>query len=91
MKLQFDSNQQYQIDAINSAVDLFNGQPLDKGDFELEMECQNGQMLLGGELVIGNQLLLDNESIFKNLYEIIERNGLNMKWGKSKLGRGRME
>ncbi len=35
MKLHFDSNQQYQIDAINSVVKLFEGQPLNKSEFEL--------------------------------------------------------
>ena len=33
MKIKFESNQQYQIDAVNSIVNIFDGQPLDKGDF----------------------------------------------------------
>ena len=38
MKLKFDSSQQFQLDAIASIVDLFDGQPLNKGDFSVEIE-----------------------------------------------------
>ena len=34
MKLQFDKNQSYQIDAVQSIIDLFEGQYLNKSDFE---------------------------------------------------------
>jgi type III restriction enzyme len=33
MKLQFEANQQYQLDAINAAVDLFKGQPAGASGF----------------------------------------------------------
>jgi len=29
MKIQFDPKQQYQLDAVNAVVDLFDGQPLE--------------------------------------------------------------
>ncbi len=33
MKLHFDPNQQFQLDAINSVVGVFEGQPLNHGGF----------------------------------------------------------
>jgi hypothetical protein len=33
MKFQFDANQDFQSDAINAAVDLFKGQPVEEIDF----------------------------------------------------------
>ena len=67
MKLQFDPNQPYQIDAVNSTVDIFKGQPLNKGDFEVELNQPEGQLLHHGEIVIGNNLLLAQETVLENL------------------------
>jgi type III restriction enzyme len=38
MKLQFDPKQEYQIKAINAIVDLFDGQPISRGDFSIAIE-----------------------------------------------------
>jgi type III restriction enzyme len=76
MKIQFDSKQQYQLDAVNSTVGLFNGQPLDKGDFELEIKKNSGQMIIEGGFVVGNNLLIKEEEIIKNLHTIQEQNKL---------------
>ena len=38
MKLHFDSNQEYQIDAISAVTELFEGHPLSEpGDFEFSL------------------------------------------------------
>ena len=33
MKLHFDPNQQYQLDAVKFIIDIFDGRPLSQGDF----------------------------------------------------------
>lgn len=57
MKLQFDSSQDYQLDAVRSVVDLFEGQPLNKGDFEVSFTQ------VGAGLV----QLEDNDQLLTNL------------------------
>jgi len=37
MNLHFESNQEYQLQAIQSVVDVFEGQPLNNGDFEFSL------------------------------------------------------
>jgi type III restriction enzyme len=37
MKIQFDSQQQYQLDAVKAVVDVFDGQPLAEGQFETSL------------------------------------------------------
>ncbi|MDR1452344.1 MAG: DEAD/DEAH box helicase family protein, partial [Candidatus Margulisbacteria bacterium] len=64
MKLHFDSTQQYQLDAIQAIVDLFEGQPLNKGDFEITF--QDGSLKFDSRGV-GNNLILAEEQILKNL------------------------
>ena len=34
MKLEFDGHQDYQLEAIKAVIDIFDGQPLAKGNFE---------------------------------------------------------
>ena len=79
MKLQFDPKQEFQIDAVNSVVDLFDGQPLNNGDFTISFEAK-GQGLFGSqvqtELGLGNSLVIDRETILKNLNTVQDRNDL---------------
>jgi type III restriction enzyme len=78
MKIRFDSALAYQIQAVNSLVDLFEGQPLSGGDFSVELTGKDSQgSLFQSELGIGNYLALNNEKIFKNLERVQERNELD--------------
>jgi type III restriction enzyme len=38
MKLKFDPNQQFQIDAISAVTDLFDVQPLSESDLEIDFQ-----------------------------------------------------
>ncbi len=81
MKLKFDSTQEYQIQAVNSFIDLFDGQPLNQGDYTIEINAKAdiGQQLstIQTELGIGNHLAIDEDTILKNLHNIQERNDLD--------------
>lgn len=81
MKLKFDSTQEYQIQAVNSFIDLFDGQPLNQGDYTIEInaKAEIGQQLstIQTELGIGNHLAIDEDTILKNLHNIQERNDLD--------------
>lgn len=39
MKIQFDSQQQYQIDAVNAVLDVFDGQPLAQAGTVRDRSC----------------------------------------------------
>jgi len=73
MKLHFDPNQQFQLDAINSIVDIFEGQSLNQGDFSFSISTENYMFQEGG---VGNQLELSEEQILKNVQEIQRKNEL---------------
>ena len=70
MKLQFDATQEYQINAVKAITDLFKGQPLNKGDFEVEIASPENQLQISNDFVIGNNLLLEDETMTKNLQSI---------------------
>jgi type III restriction enzyme len=76
MKLQFDSNQAYQLRAIASIVDIFKGQPLQTKDFEIQMKAPEDQLQMGQNFVIGNKLLLAEETLLKNLQAVQTKNEL---------------
>src|ERR1035437_3499080 len=81
MKLKFDSTLQFQTDAINSIVDLFEGQPLHKGDFTVEISSSvsTGQgSIFQTELGIANNLVLPLKTIYDNLRVIQDKNDLDL-------------
>ncbi len=67
MEFKFDSQQQYQLDAISAVVDLFEGQPADAGameaklqiDFFSKAEDQTALYIVDEVGAVGNNLLLD--------------------------------
>ena len=71
MKLHFDSKQEFQIEAIKSITDIFEGQPLNSGDFEFSLKS-NGVLLT--ENGLGNNLTLGEIQIFENVRAIQARN-----------------
>lgn len=85
---QFDSHQQYQLDAINAVADLFDGQPKDAGKLDIMLQgvvttTESVQAELAVDTAqevgaIGNKLVLDNASILANLQAVQDRNGLEV-------------
>ncbi|MCX8518790.1 MAG: DEAD/DEAH box helicase family protein, partial [Methylophilaceae bacterium] len=74
MQIKFDSNQQYQLDAVHAIVDIFDGQPLAASPFEIRMEDMGSQLF--SELGLGNQLVLDTETLLKNVQAVQTRNAI---------------
>lgn len=78
MKIKFEENLDYQLEAINSITDIFAGQETNKALFTVEKQA--GQLRLGAvenELGIGNGLLLFPEEILENLNKIQTKNGVS--------------
>jgi type III restriction enzyme len=63
MKLQFDKNQQYQLDTIQAVIDLFEGQDLNTSDFEFSLSDHATGSLQFTEAGVGiNGVLIPNQS-----------------------------
>lgn len=73
MKLQF-THQEYQAQAVQSAVKIFDGQPLAKGEFALA--GQSASVQYAGDGTIGNALLLSNEQLLANVQQVQKSNGI---------------
>jgi type III restriction enzyme len=77
MKLQFDPNLDFQREAINAVVDLFEGQQVCRTNFTVAPLKKEAQIdWLATDLGIGNRLKLLDEDIHTNVKEIQLRNGL---------------
>lgn len=77
MKLKFDSSLEYQLDAIQAVVDLFEGLLPKQSAFEISLTDMVGPMeMIHTELGIGNRLILEDYQLLKNLHEVQERNNI---------------
>lgn len=75
MKLKFDPSLQYQQDAINAIVGVFEGQPFVQTGAMAFQSIQIGG-LFQTELGMGNRLNLPDDEILKNVHRIQEENGI---------------
>jgi len=76
MKIKFDSNQQYQLDAVNAVVDVFDGQPRARGRFEVSLI--GGAAGLFEELGVGNALAIGEDALLENARTVQERNEITL-------------
>jgi len=80
MKLQFESDLDYQHAAIEAVCDLFRGQETNRTEFTVTRaagsDVQGELGLMESELGIGNRLTLLDDEIIGNLTDIQLRNGL---------------
>ena len=75
MKLHFESNQEYQLQAIQSIVDVFEGQPLSTSDYEFSLEASNTSLQFS-EYGVGNAIRLTSIEVLQNIKKIQKRNGI---------------
>ncbi|OQW39152.1 MAG: restriction endonuclease subunit R [Nitrospira sp. HN-bin3] len=78
MKLHFEPNLDYQLDAIEAVCDLFRGQEICRTEFTVTRDPMDPQNRLFemDQLGIGNRLTLLDDEIVKNLKDVQLRNGL---------------
>jgi type III restriction enzyme len=77
MKLQFDANQQYQLDAVTAVTELFDGQPRETPDYTVVDMRDWVEPLFAGqqysEIAVSNRLLLPDDRLRANARVIQER------------------
>lgn len=76
MKLKFDKKQKHQEEAIQSVVDLFEGQRLNNSYFEFSINDSGKESFQFNESGVGNNLLLSEEELFRNLIAVQKNNEL---------------
>lgn len=79
MKLHFEPNLDYQLEAIEAVCDLFRGQEICRTEFTVVQDQADPQIRMGfaeSDLGVGNRLTLLDDEIVKNLRDIQLRNGL---------------
>ena len=81
MKLQFDANQTYQLDAIAAVTDIFDGQPQGAPEYPVIDMGEWGGMFAGQqqtELGVGNRMLLSTDKLLLNVRAVQARNDIDI-------------
>ena len=81
MKLQFDPNQPFQLDAVAAVTDLFDGQPQGAPEYAVINMGHWGELFATQErteLGLGNRLLLADSKLRENLRSVQTRNDIEV-------------
>jgi type III restriction enzyme len=81
MRIQFDPKQQYQLDAVNAVVELFDGQPLEQPDYSVIFQTMDTELFAGQartELGVSNRLLIGDAKVLENLRRVQGANDLDL-------------
>src|SRR6266852_367800 len=81
MKLQFDPNQAFQLDAVAAVTELFDGQPQGAPEYAVINVGSMDGLFAGqdrSELGLGNRLLLAEDKLRENLRAIQTRNDIEV-------------
>lgn len=76
MQLQFSSTLEYQLEAVNTVVELFNSQPSLSSANLLEIVVGGADGLQLTETGLANRLMLSNEKLLDNCRSVQKANGL---------------
>ena len=77
MKLHFEPNLDYQLQAIEAVCGIFHGQEICRTEFTVTRDAAGGQKsFLENDLGIGNRLNLGDDELLANLHAIQLRHGL---------------
>ncbi|WP_291728881.1 DEAD/DEAH box helicase family protein [Bernardetia sp.] len=84
-KIVFEKNQQYQLDAIQSVIDIFEGQDLNNSDFEFSLSDDRAGSLKLTERGTANNLTISEEQLLENIKKVQEANELEQSEALEKL------
>ncbi|HEV8410150.1 MAG TPA: DEAD/DEAH box helicase family protein, partial [Gemmatimonadaceae bacterium] len=79
MKLHFEADLDYQLQAIHAVCDLFSGQEVSRSEFAVGNAGDGRQHTLGlvqSDLGVGNKLSIEDTALLANLRAVQVRNGL---------------